>query len=130
MPLTDKEKEELREKIINVLKEVYDPEIPVDVWNLGLIYELKIDDEGNVYIAMTMTAVGCPVAGLIVNYVEEALRDNVPELKDKKVDIEIVWDPPWTPDKVTPEGREMLKAMYGYDVVEEWKKRMNQQAAV
>jgi len=128
MLLTEKEKEELKKKIIEVLKEVYDPEIPVDVWNLGLIYNIDIDNEGNVHILMTMTAIGCPVAGLIVHYVEEALRDSVPELRDKNIEIEVTYDPPWSPDKVTPEGRELLKAMYGYDVVEEWKKRMEQQS--
>ncbi|MEB3756589.1 MAG: metal-sulfur cluster assembly factor [Desulfurococcales archaeon] len=128
MVLTEKEKEELKKKIIEVLKEVYDPEIPVDVWNLGLIYDIDIDNEGNVHILMTMTAIGCPVAGLIVHYVEEALRDSVPELRDKDIEIEVTYDPPWSPDKVTPEGRELLKAMYGYDVVEEWKKRMEQQS--
>ncbi|MCE4615351.1 MAG: iron-sulfur cluster assembly protein [Desulfurococcales archaeon] len=127
MALTVKEKEELRKNIIEVLKEVYDPEIPIDVWNLGLIYDIDIDDEGNVHILMTMTAIGCPVAGLIVHYVEEALKDGIAELRDKNVEIEITWDPPWTPDRVTPEGRELLKAMFGYDVVEEWKKRMEQQ---
>ncbi|MEB3758849.1 MAG: iron-sulfur cluster assembly protein [Desulfurococcales archaeon] len=129
MALTKEQKEDLKRRIIEVLKEVYDPEIPVDVWNLGLIYDIDIDDEGNVHILMTMTAIGCPVSGLIVHYVEEALKDNIPELKDKNVEIEITWDPPWSPDRVTPEGRELLKAMYGYDVVEEWKKRMEQQSA-
>jgi len=128
MVLTAKEKEELKKKIIEVLKEVYDPEIPVDVWNLGLIYDIDIDNEGNVHILMTMTAIGCPVAGLIVHYVEEAFKDSIPELRNKDIEIEVTYDPPWSPDKVTPEGRELLKAMYGYDVVEEWKKRMEQQS--
>ncbi|MCE4606370.1 MAG: iron-sulfur cluster assembly protein [Desulfurococcales archaeon] len=128
MALTEREKEELKKKMIEVLKEVYDPEIPIDVWNLGLIYDIDIDDEGNVHILMTMTAIGCPVAGLIVHYVEEALKDGIPDLRDKNIEVEITWDPPWTPDRVTPEGREILKAMYGYDVVEEWKKRMEQQS--
>ncbi|MCE4617727.1 MAG: iron-sulfur cluster assembly protein [Desulfurococcales archaeon] len=129
MALGEKEKKELKEKIVTVLKEVYDPEIPVNVWDLGLIYDIDIDDDGNVHILMTMTAVGCPVTGMIVYYVEEALRENIPELADKKIEVEITWDPPWTPDRVTPEGRELLKAMYGYDVVEEWKKRMSQTPA-
>jgi len=126
MPLEENEKRRLKDRIVSVLKEVYDPEIPVNVWDLGLVYNIDVDDEGNVHILMTMTAVGCPVSGMIVYYVEEALRENIPELADKKVEVEITWDPPWTPDRVTPEGRELLKAMYGYDVVEEWKKRMTQ----
>lgn len=117
------------ERVIKALKEVYDPEIPVNVYDLGLIYEIRVEkgDSGKprIYIAMTLTAVGCPVSGSIAAYAEEAVRDAVPEAEDVFVDI--VFDPPWTPDRVTPEGREQLKAIFGYDVVEEWRKRVEQQ---
>ncbi len=113
------------ESVIRALKEVYDPEIPVNVYDLGLIYEISVSEgeEGiDVHIVMTMTAVGCPVAGMLAYYVEEAIRDAVPNIKNVTVDV--VFDPPWTPERVTDEGRELLKAVYGYDVVGEWKKRL------
>ncbi|MCD6324445.1 MAG: DUF59 domain-containing protein [Desulfurococcales archaeon] len=108
---------ELRQRIIEALKKVYDPEIPVSVWDLGLIYELKINEEGFVYIKMTLTSPGCPVAGQIITGVIEAVS-SVQGVRD--VDAELVFDPPWSPDMVTPEGREELKKIYGYDVVEEY----------
>jgi len=120
---------EIIDKIIKALKEVYDPEIPVNVYDLGLIYEITAEEvkPGKYYvkILMTLTAIGCPVAGQIAAYVEEAIRDMVPEAED--VEVEITFDPPWSPDYVTPEGRELLKAIFGYDVVEEWKKRMQEE---
>ncbi len=116
---------EIVDRIIKALKEVYDPEIPVNVYDLGLIYEIRIrkGDTGKprIYILMTLTAPGCPVAGVVAAYVEEAVREAVPEAED--VEIEITFDPLWTPDRVTEEGRELLKSIYGYDVVEEWKRR-------
>ena len=120
---------EIVNRVIKALREVYDPEIPVNVYDLGLIYEIRVEKgesgKPRIYIAMTLTAVGCPVSGSIAAYAEEAVRDAVPEAEDVFVDV--VFDPPWTPDRVTPEGREQLKAVFGYDVVEEWKKRMQQQ---
>ena len=116
-------------KIIEALKEVYDPEIPVNIYDLGLIYEIHVDRKNNgrfkAKIVMTITAIGCPVTGLLASYVEESIRDNVPEVDE--VEVEITFDPPWTPDRVTREGRELLKAMYGYDVVEQWKKQFSEQ---
>ncbi|MCC6024085.1 MAG: iron-sulfur cluster assembly protein [Thaumarchaeota archaeon] len=114
-------KEQLRSKVIAALKEAYDPEIPVNVYDLGLVYGIDVDDEGNVEISMTLTAVGCPMAGLIIYRIEEEVRSKVPEAKSIKV--KLVWEPVWSPERITPEGREMLKKLYGYDVVEEWIKR-------
>ena len=115
------DKEEIKKKVIEALKNVYDPEIPVDVWNLGLIYGIDVDDEGKVKIRMTLTAPGCPVANIVALQAEETVREMVPEAKD--VEVEIVFDPPWDPRRVTPEGRRLLKELFGYDVVEEWIKR-------
>ena len=119
---------EVVDRIIKALKEVYDPEIPVNIYDLGLIYEIRVTEgkEGKprVYILMTLTAIGCPVAGVVAAYAEEAVKDAVPEAED--VVVEVTFDPPWTPDRVTEEGRELLKSIYGYDVVEEWKKRMKE----
>ena len=119
--------EELARKIVDALKEVYDPEIPVNIYDLGLIYEIKVDKskgKPKVKIIMTLTAIGCPVSVALPAYVEEAVREAVPDAED--VEVEVVFDPPWSPDRVTPEGRELLKAIYGYDVVEQWKKMMQQ----
>ncbi len=115
------DKEEIKKKVIEALKNVYDPEIPVDVWNLGLIYGIDVDDEGRVKIRMTLTAPGCPVANIVALQAEETVREMVPEAKD--VEVEVVFDPPWDPRRVTPEGRRLLKELFGYDVVEEWIKR-------
>ncbi len=120
---------EIIERVVKALKEVYDPEIPVNVYDLGLIYEVKVEngDSGKplIKVKMTLTAIGCPVSVALPAYVEEAVRDAVPEARD--VEVEVVFDPPWTPERVTEEGRELLKAIYGYDVVEQWKKMMAQQ---
>ncbi|MEB2836624.1 MAG: iron-sulfur cluster assembly protein [Desulfurococcales archaeon] len=122
---------EIIERIIKALKDVYDPEIPVNVYDLGLIYEIHVEkgESGKpvIYILMTLTAVGCPVVGTVAAFAEEAVREAVPEAED--VVVEITFDPPWDPDRVTQEGREMLKAIFGYDVVEQWKKQMQAQQA-
>ncbi len=118
------DKEAIKKKVIEALKNVYDPEIPVNVWDLGLIYDIKVDDEGKIKIVMTLTAPGCPVAGLVAMQAEEAVRQAVPEAKD--VEVELTFDPPWDPRRVTPEGRKQLKEIFGYDVVEEWIKRMEE----
>jgi metal-sulfur cluster biosynthetic enzyme len=113
----------------NALKEVYDPEIPVDVYNLGLVYEIEATREGGrpkVRILMTLTAVGCPVTGSILGYVQQAILDKVPGIKEDDVEIDITFEPPWSPDMVSEEGRELLKEVYGYDVVEDWKQRYQQ----
>jgi metal-sulfur cluster biosynthetic enzyme len=119
MGLTQEQKEEIRRKVIEALKEVYDPEIPVNVWDLGLIEEISVNDEGYVDIKMMLTAIGCPVSATIAYMAEATVWDKVKEAKG--VNVEIVWDHPWSPDRVTPEGREQLKVIYGYDIVEDWK---------
>ena len=109
--------EELKKKVIEALKEVYDPEIPVNIYDLGLVYEVKVTEEGDVYVKMTMTAPACPVASFLVVQAESAIKQ-IPGVRNVKVDL--VFDPPWNPKMISPEGREMLKAMFGYDIVEKW----------
>ncbi|MCD6168873.1 MAG: DUF59 domain-containing protein [Caldisericia bacterium] len=93
-----------KEEILEALKEVYDPEIPVDIVNLGLVYDVKIDD-GKVKILMTLTAVGCPVGPLIVDMVKLRLL----KLEGvKEVEVELTYDPPWTPDKMSEEAKKKL----------------------
>ena len=79
--------------VVEALKTVYDPEIPVDIYELGLIYEIGIEPEGKVAIKMTLTAPGCPVAGTMPQMVEDAIRAKVPGVNE--VEVELVWDPPW-----------------------------------
>ena len=93
-----------KEEILEALKEVYDPEIPVDIVNLGLVYDVKIED-GKVKILMTLTAVGCPVGPLIVDMVKLRLL----KLEGvKEVEVELTYDPPWTPDKMSEEAKKKL----------------------
>ena len=110
-------KEVLKSKVIEALKNVYDPEIPINVWDLGLIYDLSIDDDNVVHLKMTLTAPGCPIANTLVFQVMEAIR-SIEGVKD--VDIDLVFDPPWDPTRMTKEGREKFKEIYGYDIVEEY----------
>jgi FeS assembly SUF system protein len=99
------DKETLRQRIIEILKTVYDPEIPVDIWELGMIYDISIDDDYVAHIKMTLTTPNCPVAGTLPGEVERRVRD-VEGLKDVKV--KLVWDPPWTPEMMSEAARIQL----------------------
>lgn len=92
------DKEVLRETIITALKTVYDPEIPVNVYDLGLIYQVEITDEAEVFVQMTLTTPGCPVAQTFPGIIEEAVR-SVAGVAEAQV--ELVWDPPWTQDNMS-----------------------------
>jgi FeS assembly SUF system protein len=93
---------DLKEKIIEQLREVYDPEIPVNIYELGLIYGLNVDEANNVDIQMTLPAPGCPVAPMIVSDVESKVG-SVPEVNG--VNVILVWDPPWDEDLMTDEAK-------------------------
>jgi len=93
-----------REEIFEILKECYDPEIPVNIVDLGLIYDVKINS-GKVGIKMTLTALGCPLSGTIIENIKQKVL-MVRGIKD--VDVEIVFDPPWSPDKMSKQARQML----------------------
>ncbi len=96
----------MREGVIDALRAIYDPEIPVNIYDLGLIYALEVDEAlGSVRILMTLTAPGCPVAQTFPGTVEGAVRA-VPGVTD--ADVEIVWDPPWTRDRMTEAARLQL----------------------
>jgi len=88
----------LKDQIIAALKTVYDPEMPVNIYELGLIYGVEIDEAGVVAIRMTLTAPNCPVAGTLPGDVERAVRA-VPGVKDVK--LELTFDPPWTKDRMS-----------------------------
>jgi FeS assembly SUF system protein len=96
---------DLRERVIAALKTVYDPEIPVDIYELGLIYRLDIDAGGNVAIDMTLTAPGCPVAGEMPGAVEQAVE---PVEGVASVRVELVWEPTWTPARMSEEAKLQL----------------------
>lgn len=96
------ELDRLTEELIGQFKTVFDPEIPVDVYELGLIYKVDVDDNGHVDIEMTLTAPGCPVAGEMPGWVEEAAL-RVEGVKSAKVNL--VFDPPWTPSRMSDEAK-------------------------
>jgi FeS assembly SUF system protein len=88
----------LRQSVIDMIKTCYDPEIPVDIWELGLIYDVAVEDGGNVNVTMTLTSPMCPVAESLPPEVEAKVRtvEGVAEAR-----VEVTWDPPWSPDKMT-----------------------------
>lgn len=92
------DKKFLEKEIIQRLKTCYDPEIPVDIYELGLVYEIKLDEEGNVYLKMTLTSPMCPVAGSLPGEVREKVK-SVEGVKDVYVDL--VWNPPWDKDMMS-----------------------------
>ncbi len=98
----DIEKTTLKADVIDTIKTCYDPEIPVDIYELGLIYDIRIDDEKRVNIKMTLTSPNCPVAGSLPGEVEEKVKA-VQGVKDAKV--ELVWDPPWSYEMMSEEAR-------------------------
>ncbi|MCL6266771.1 iron-sulfur cluster assembly protein [Flagellimonas myxillae] len=94
--------QELGEKIVGVLKTIYDPEIPVDIYELGLIYDVFVNEDYDVKILMTLTTPNCPVAETLPVEVEEKVK-SLDILKD--VEVEITFDPPWTQDLMSEEAK-------------------------
>jgi FeS assembly SUF system protein len=92
------------EDVMKALKECYDPEIPVNVWDLGLIYDVAVDGD-RVHVKMTLTAPGCPMHSFISQEVKEKLQ-SVSGVKEATV--EVVWDPPWSPEKMSQEAKAQL----------------------
>ena len=92
----------LEQQIIAAIRTVYDPEIPVNLYDLGLIYNIDINDENEVQIEMTLTAPGCPVAGVLPQQVANAVR-GIQQVNE--VEVNITWDPPWTEDRMSDEAR-------------------------
>ena len=82
----------IKDKVITEIKKIYDPEIPVNIYELGLIYDINVDEKNNVKIDMTLTSPNCPVAESLPNEVKNSVKD-IKEVKD--VDLKLVWDPPW-----------------------------------
>ncbi|MBK1647219.1 SUF system Fe-S cluster assembly protein [Rhabdochromatium marinum] len=107
-PVERMDAEELREPIIASLRQVHDPEIPVNIYDLGLIYNIDIATNGDVDVDMTLTAPGCPVAGMMPMMVKNAVEkvEGVGQ-----VQVELVWDPPWTQDNMSEEALLQLGMM-------------------
>ncbi len=105
------------QKVVEVLRQVYDPEIPINVYDLGLVRKVWLED-GVLKVVMTLTAVGCPVAGSVAQEIGYAIQSAVPEAQE--VEVEVDFEKPWDPTQMTPQGREMFKAIYGYDIVEQY----------
>ena len=103
--LSQEELERYTNDLVAALKSVYDPEIPVDIYELGLIYRIDIDDDHNVVVDMTLTAPGCPVAGEMPIWVENAVA-SVEGVEQVRVNL--VFDPPWDPSRMSEEARVAL----------------------
>lgn len=104
----------LEAKVADALKTVFDPEIPVNIFDLGLIYSLNVDDDGRARVAMTLTAPSCPVAGILPGQVEAKIRE-IPGITD--VHLDLVWDPPWDRSKMSDAAKLALGFDLGFDVV-------------
>jgi FeS assembly SUF system protein len=100
--LKPEELEELTQALIRELKTVFDPEIPVDIYELGLIYKIDVTDKKDVFIDMTLTAPACPVAGEMPGWVKDAVS-KVPGIGE--VTVNMVFDPPWTPERMSEEAK-------------------------
>lgn len=99
---------QIRDRVIAVLKTIYDPEIPVDIYELGLVYGVDVSDDADVHVTMTLTSPMCPVAESLPPEVEEKVR-NVIGVKD--VTLDLVWDPPWSMDMLSDSARLDLNLM-------------------
>ena len=100
--LADGEAERLRDAVVAALKECYDPEIPVDIYELGLIYGVDVDETGRVRVRMTLTSPACPVAGSLPGEVERKIRE-LPGVRG--AEVELVWDPPWDREMMSEAAR-------------------------
>jgi FeS assembly SUF system protein len=89
---------EVEIKVLGVLRTIFDPEIPVNIYDLGLIYEVRVDETDAVSVKMTLTAPGCPVAGSLPGEVEQKI-ESIPEVRT--ANVELVWDPPWSKDRMS-----------------------------
>ena len=103
--MTQEEKTQIEERIVDVLKTVYDPEIPVDIWNLGMVYKIDVKDDGTVDMDMTFTAPSCPAADFIL----EAVRTKVESVKGvKSANVNLVFEPAWDQSMMSEEARTEL----------------------
>ncbi|MCP3742172.1 metal-sulfur cluster assembly factor [Rossellomorea sp. BNER] len=90
--------QDLKDNLMGALEQVVDPELGIDIVNLGLVYDVELEEDGKAVVTMTLTSMGCPLAGTIVDQVKAALSD-IPEVKETEVNI--VWNPPWSKDNMS-----------------------------
>lgn len=100
--MTNKDKEDLGDKIVEVIKTIFDPEIPVDIYELGLIYDVFVNEDKDVKVLMTLTSPNCPVAETLPVEVEEKVK-TIDEVRD--AEVEITFDPTWTQDMMSEEAK-------------------------
>ncbi|GAB3061778.1 metal-sulfur cluster assembly factor [Sediminivirga luteola] len=98
------------EEVAEALKDVVDPELGVNIVDLGLVYGLSVEDDGTAVIEMTLTSAACPLTDVIEDQTRESLMDIVPQYR-----INWVWMPPWGPERITPDGREQMRAL-GFNI--------------
>ncbi len=108
MSIPEEEIARITDDVVAALKRVHDPEIPVDIYELGLIYKVDLEDDRTLKVQMTLTAPGCPVAGEMPLWVQEACNsvDGV-----ERTEVDLTFDPPWTPDRMTDEARLQLNML-------------------
>lgn len=93
-----------QEEVTEIIKQCYDPEIPINIYDLGLIYQIEVQPD-SVHVKMTLTAAACPAAQSLPEQVRQKIAS---ALGVKQVNVEVTFDPPWTPEKISPEGRKKL----------------------
>lgn len=99
----------IEKQIVDVIKTCYDPEIPVDIFELGLIYDIQVGEDKMANVSMTLTSPACPVAGTLPPEVQNKIKATVPNLED--VSVEVVWDPPWNTDMMSEAAKLELGMM-------------------
>ncbi|MEM0326505.1 MAG: metal-sulfur cluster assembly factor [Desulfurococcaceae archaeon] len=107
-------KDTIKQRIVEILETIVDPELGVDVYNLGLVYNIDVIDDKHVKITMTLTTPFCPLASIIPLMIIDQLKEKL----RIDADIDITYDPPWTPLRMTEKGRQLFKERFGYDIVE------------
>ncbi len=109
--------EDIREKVIEVLKTVVDPELSIDVYNLGLVYGVRIEDR-RIEVELGLTSPFCPLAHILPLQVKRRLEESFPGYT---VEVKLNLEKPWSPEMMTEEGRRRFKELFGYDPVEAWR---------
>ncbi|MEM4732520.1 MAG: metal-sulfur cluster assembly factor [Desulfurococcaceae archaeon] len=114
MTETPVNKDTIKQRIVEILETIIDPELGVDVYNLGLVYNIDVINDKHVKITMTLTTPFCPLASIIPLMIIDQLKEKL----RIDADIDITYDPPWTPLRMTEKGRQLFKERFGYDIVE------------
>ncbi|MEM4976385.1 MAG: metal-sulfur cluster assembly factor [Desulfurococcaceae archaeon] len=114
MTETPVNKDTIKQRIVEILETIVDPELGVDVYNLGLVYNIDVINDKHVKITMTLTTPFCPLASIIPLMIIDQLKEKL----RIDADIDITYDPPWTPLRMTEKGRQLFKERFGYDIVE------------